>query len=324
MRFITSCSGLQRAGAKRVWEDQLISAAKSDIVVLGAGIAGLSAARFLREAGHEVLVVADALGEASRVPIALLNPVRGQRGTVVPETEEAFEAARELYSRFVRLRFGLLRPVPKAQYSKWEEKLRSRGIRYEWKETGLFLPDALWVETKPLLCGLAAGLEFVDAKVCQISNRTLHLGGGGTIVFETLVYAAGARGTQLLNLTGRFTAGSVLLTDEWFDEAVSHKGYVAGDVMGSTHLPEWRTYQEHQTTRSEAEEILAGTEKLVGRRPKVIGTWNGVRYRADAGYLKELPGQGYALTGFGSSAFLHAPLYAKKLVSRLRKGSAQF
>ncbi len=56
-----------------------------EIVVVGAGVAGLCAARVLHEAGKEVVVVTRELGEASRVPDALLNPVRGKRGTVAPK-----------------------------------------------------------------------------------------------------------------------------------------------------------------------------------------------------------------------------------------------
>jgi len=45
---------------------------EAEVVVLGAGVAGLTLARLLWERGRKVLVVAEALGEASRPPVALV------------------------------------------------------------------------------------------------------------------------------------------------------------------------------------------------------------------------------------------------------------
>lgn len=289
----------------------------TEIAVLGAGIAGLSAARLLHQAGRKVLVVSREPGGASRVPVALVNPVRGQRAAILPEAEEALEFAHRFYTRFAKVHPGVLRPVPEAERDTWEAKLEGRYSAYRWKKEGLYLPEAFWLESAPLLERLADGLEVVPAKVEGLEGKTLRLEGGRTIEAELLVFAGGAQGASLVSLGGRFTAGSVLLVREWFAEARSYGGYVAGNVVGSSHLPDTKTYSEHGVTEGELEAILHDGERLAGFRPTVTGHWSGVRYRLDRHYLKELPGQGFALTGFGSAGFFYAPLYAERLLRRV-------
>jgi hypothetical protein len=89
-----------------------VAGSAGGILLVGAGVAGAALALALKERGLSFLWVAEGVGEASRVPVALVNPVRGKRGVLVPEGGEALEAARELYGRYVPLHLGLLRPVP--------------------------------------------------------------------------------------------------------------------------------------------------------------------------------------------------------------------
>lgn len=293
----------------------------SEIVVLGAGIAGLSVARLLHEAGHRVLVVARELGEASRVPEALLNPVRGQRGSVAPEALEALEALWDFYPRYTTPRQGILRPAPPAVREAWAAKLEGRGIPHQWLEEGLYLENAGWLETTPLLHRLAEGLNILRGEVLELgpSHITYSLAHSGsrTLHPEVLVYAGGASGAHLLGLGGRFTAGSVLLTQEHFKQARSYGVYVAGHSLGSSYLPHQTVYAPHQTQPQEVAWLLAEAEKLLGYRPQCSSSWSGVRYRLDKDYLKAIPG-GYALTGFGSAAYFYAPLYAGRLLEKLK------
>lgn len=286
------------------------------VIVLGAGIAGLTAARLLHEAGHRVLVVSRELGEASRVPEALLNPVRGRRGTVAPEAEEALGALWDFYPRFTPVRRGILRPVPGPEREAWQARLEGRGIPHRWSEEGLYLEGAGWLESAPLLHRLAEGLDIVWAGVERLEGSTLWLEDGRSLTGEVLVYAGGASGAHLVGLGGRFTPGSVLITAEYFEPARSYGVYLAGHSLGGSYLPHQERYSPHHIRPQEVEWLLSGAEGLLGYRPEWRFSWSSVRYRLDRDYLKEIPG-GYALTGFGSAAYFYAPLYARRLLARL-------
>lgn len=288
----------------------------AEIVVVGAGIAGLCAARVLHEAGKEVLVVARELGEASRVPDALLNPVRGKRGTVAPEAEEALEALWNFYPRYTPVRQGILRPVPQADRGEWKAKLEGRRIPHLWLDEGLYLENAGWLETTPLLHRLAEGLNILRAGVERLEAGTVWLEDGRRLAGKVLVYAGGASGAHLVGLGGRFTPGSVLVTKEHFKQARSYGVYVAGHSLGGSYLPHRNRYSPHQTQPLEVEWLLSEAQKLLGYRPAFSSSWAGVRYRLDRHYLKEIPG-GLALTGLGSAAYFYAPLYAQRLLKRL-------
>lgn len=263
------------------------------------------------------MVVSRELGGASRVPVALVNPVRGRRAAVLPEAEEALELAHRFYARFAKVHRGVLRPVPEAERDAWEAKLEGRYSAHCWTDEGLYLPEAFWLESPPLLERLAEGLELVRARVERLEGKTLWLEDGRTVEAELVVFAGGAEGASLVGLGGRFTPGSVLRVRECFAEARSYRGYVAGNVVGSSHLPQRETYTQHEATEGELEAILRDGERLAGFRPTVVGHWSGVRFRVDRHYLKELPGQGFALTGFGSAGFFYAPLYAERLLRRV-------
>ena len=129
---------------------------EAEVVVLGAGVAGLTLARLLLERGRKVLVVAEALGEASRPPVALVNPLRGRRFTLAEEGERALAAALAFYGRFVPLHLGVFRPVPEADRPKVAGRL-SR-LKHRWEKEGVLLEEAFWLEPRPLLARLAEGL----------------------------------------------------------------------------------------------------------------------------------------------------------------------
>ncbi len=283
------------------------------ILVLGAGIAGLSLARMLRARGRRVLVVAERLGDASRVPIALVNPVRGRRGVVVPEGPEALEVARAFYAPFAEMRSGLLRPVPEGERGRWAARLEEAGLPHEWQREGVFLPTAFWLEPRLLLKRMAEGLEITFGRVVAWDGR-VYLEDGRRYAPEVLIYAAGAKGAGLFGLGGRFVAGLELLLQDWVEPALSHRVFLAGNALGGSYL-NLEAYGEPPPTQGEVEWLLSGAEALLGRRPKVVSAWRGVRFRLFEP-LTAIPG-GYALTGFGSTGFLLAPLWAKRLAEAL-------
>jgi len=284
------------------------------ILLVGAGVAGAALALALREAGLPFLWVAERVGEASRVPVALVNPVRGKRGVLVPEGAEALEAARELYGRYLPLHLGLLRPVPEGEREGWERRLANSGLRYLWRGEGLYLPGAFWLEPRLFLERVWAELGGIRAKVVAYAPGEVVLEGGRRLRPEVVLYAGGAKGAGVFGLEGRFVAGLELLLWEYREEALSYRVFLAGTALGGSYL-DLPGYGEPEPEEGEVEWLLKGAEDLLGYRPKVAGVWRGVRFRR-ASPLSPIPG-GYALTGFGSTGFLLAPLWARRLVQAL-------
>lgn len=297
----------------------------AEAVVLGAGVAGLSLARLMWERGLRVLVVAEALGEASRPPVVLVNPLRGRRFTLADGGEEALEAALRFYSRFVPLHLGVFRPVPEGQ----REKVASRlgGLKHAWEAGGVLLQEAFWMEPRALLERLAEGLPFLRARAVAWEPPYLVLEGGWRVRGEVLVYAGGGRGAHLLGLEGRHSPGLVLTLLDYFPRAISYRVYLAGTALGGSYLPHEERPYLPPPTEGEVEWLLAGAEALVGYRPQVASAWRGVRFRLAApgpgkGGGQELPylfpvEGGFALTGLGSTGFLYAPLLAGRLAEAL-------
>ncbi|MCS6869390.1 FAD-dependent oxidoreductase [Thermus sp.] len=287
---------------------------EAEVVVLGAGVAGLSLAQRLRDRGHQVLVVAQGLGEASRPPVALVNPLRGRRFTLAPEGERALEAALAFYSRFVPLHLGVYRPVPEGERSGVASRLG--GLKHRWEEGGLLLEEAFWLEPRPLLERLAQGVPLAWAQVLAWEPPYLRLEGGGRVRGGVLVYAGGGRGAHLLGLWGRHVPGLVLTLLDYFPRAISYRVYLAGNALGGSYLPHEEAHHAPPPTEGEVEWLLAGAEALVGYRPQVASAWRGVRFRLAPPHLFAVEG-GFALTGFGSTGFLYAPLLAGRLAEAL-------
>ena len=109
------------------------------------------------------MLVAAALGEAGRPPVALVDPRRGRRFTLAEEGERALAAALAFYGRFVPLHLGVFRPVPEEDRPKVAGRL-SR-LKHRWEKEGVLLEEAFWLEPRPLLARLAEGLPLLRGRV---------------------------------------------------------------------------------------------------------------------------------------------------------------
>ena len=287
------------------------------VTVVGAGIAGLTVARLLTRAGVRVVVVSDGQPAASQVPVALVNPVRGQRAVVLPQAREALQAARSFYGQFTPLHSGIHRPLSGPQQQDWKHRLAGLTLEHRWDQEGLYLPTGFWLQTRPLLEALAEGLEVVTGRVIAGDSQGVHLQDGRFIAATGLIWAGGAAGAALSGLGGRFTAGSVVQMQQWAEEARSAGGYVAGHTVGSTYLPHTTEYQPHQTQPDEWAQLVDQGERLLGYRPTVLSAWAGVRYRTGVPYMRSLAPRVWALGGWGSGGYFYAPLVAAQLVEQI-------
>ncbi|WP_337845931.1 FAD-dependent oxidoreductase, partial [Thermus sp.] len=96
--------------------------------------------------------------------------------------------------------------------------------------------------------------------------------------------------------------------------ALSYRVFLAGPALGGSYL-DLPGYAHPPPGEGEVDWLLRGAEALLGYRPQVAGAWRGVRFRRSHP-LTPIPG-GYALTGFGSTGFLLAPLWARRLAEAL-------
>jgi len=284
--------------------------ASADFLVVGAGIAGAVAARALAEAGRRVLVIAAGTG-ASHAPAAVVNPVRAKRGKPVPEAARALETAARFYGRFTRLRFGLYHRVPDAG-PRFERGLLDSGLLYRWEDDRLILPGAFWLRPRPLIAALLAGIPRIQDRVLFPEPGGLWLA-SGRYLKGTVIWAAGAEGASLVEAAPALSAGNLLLVAEPGDGAI-REVFHAGGAVGGSYRPLDR-FEAPTATHGELAELVDKAARLLGRPPTPLGVFSGVRYRRSEP-LAEAP-FGFLFTGFGSTAFLRAPLFARRLLEQL-------
>ncbi len=312
----------------------------ADVLIVGAGIAGSSAAYFAAKRGRSCLVIDAATDCASTVPTALINPVRGFLARCSEEDLEGAKASFALIDSLakeghdIKAGRGLWRPVPTAeQRDLWAAELPA-AMPHRWADaTGLsgvlrghwiaalYLPESGWVDTASFLGALrkASRAEFVTGEVARVdvAQSMVVLQGGEKITGRTLLWCGGAYGAARIAKGARFRPGSVLVAAERiFDEALSYGLYCAphstGSVVGSTTEPQYVNYPPAWDEEQPLKRLVGRARGIFQEELSVTAAWRGVRLES-----AELTAGLDCLGPFGSRGYLLAPKAARCWADRL-------
>jgi glycine/D-amino acid oxidase-like deaminating enzyme len=317
-----------------------MAAETHDVLVIGGGIAGSAAAYFARQRGRSATVVDAGIDCASRVPTAMINPVRGYRGRSSASDANGalftLGLIDELCSRGHAIKHGrgVLRPIPdEATEHEWRGAL-SDAIAHRWLARdavpaalagewrgALFLPDAGWVEPEGLLGALRseAGAHWVTASAVRIdaSRRSVVLEDGQALSARDLVWCGGAWGAARIGRSVRYRPGTVLVTRERItDDAVSYGLYAAphggASVVGPTTEAMFARYPDESDAAAPIAALIERVAATYSRPVEIASQWRGVRLEA-----AQLPEGLQTLTLFGSRGYLLAPLAAARWAQAL-------
>jgi glycine/D-amino acid oxidase-like deaminating enzyme len=314
------------------------------VIVIGSGIAGASASYFAAKQGARITVIDSGHGKASAVPTALINPVRGQNGKVIPAGAEAARFTFAMIAELIGASFnlphgrGLWRPVPDATTrSQWEEALAGEsGLPHSWHpvprdlrlsgewHSALYLPESGWVETSPLLDALLASSKATRV-TGHVKDHPVRRGSAVVVTLldkrefsaDRVLWCGGALGAAQNHL-GRttFRAGSVLVVKASIrSEAMSFGLYSApyqdGAVVGPTSEPRTAKCSEADNPAA-VDRLIARATSMWGAAPSVESAFRGVR-------LEEPPAEPHceSLTGFGGRGYLMAPIAASRWAASL-------
>ena len=214
----------------------------ADVVIVGGGIAGWSAAYFAARAGRVVTVIDAGVDRASDLPIALINPLRGHAGRLIAHGIEGMHASLALIDALrdaghvVDGGRGLYRPLidvgdDARDRAYWADRIGAR-LAFDWHDVApsslgladavpaLYLRDAAWVAPRTLLDALraASGAEVVSDRVTRIevaaagldASTRISLASGATLDARTVSWCAGAWGAAALDRDDEATTASKL------------------------------------------------------------------------------------------------------------------
>jgi len=201
----------------------------ADVLIVGGGIAGWSAAHFAARAGRDVTLIDAGLRRASDLPIALVNPLRGKVGRLVPRGIEGMRATFALIDMLqdaghrIGHGRGLFRPLidvaEKARERSYWKALLPDDFAFEWhddapsslglasKVPALHLTEAGWLAPRGLLDALKedSGATSIDGEVVAIDvdprmrAGTVTLASGQRLTARSLLWCGGAWGAARFN-----------------------------------------------------------------------------------------------------------------------------
>lgn len=238
-----------------------------DVLIVGAGIAGLSAACFAARAGRWVTIVDDGAHRASDLPIALVNPLRGHTGRVIADGVAGMRATFALIGTLreaghaIAAGRGLYRPlidVPEEAAAEpyWRTRIDGR-LAFDWHATApsslglatpvpaLYLHDAGWVAPRGLLDALkaASAAHCIVGRVTRVvadrtGGGTVSLADGSIVEARALLWCGGAWGAALLDDDASphdalYKPGSLLAVDARLTDAALSFGLYAAPWTAS-------------------------------------------------------------------------------------------
>ncbi len=201
----------------------------ADVLIVGGGIAGWSAAYFAARTGRDVILVDAGLHRASDLPIALVNPLRGKTGRLVPRGIEGMRASFALIDALqdaghrVEQGRGLFRPLidvaARARGRDYWKEILPEDFVFEWHDRApaslglaqpvpaLYLPEAGWVAPRDLLAALKSESRAVSVEdevvAVDIDVKTLggavSLASGLRLTARSLLWCGGAWGAARLD-----------------------------------------------------------------------------------------------------------------------------
>lgn len=310
-----------------------------NVLVIGGGVAGSAVAYFAARAGAKVTLVDAGEGAASRVPSALLNPVRGQNGKVEPRALEGLALTWALVDALTagghsipHARGGVLRPVPdEGVRERWSRQLPP-DLLHEWLSGAdvphlapgwssvLCLPTGGWLDgaafTRALLRASGARVRSGWASDLRANGATLN---GVFLPADRVVWCGGSVGAAKAGITGQHRAGSLLLLDRAPTPVPLSFGVYAapaarGGVLGATfEAPRNEFALQPPPLRSLAWLLDRGARLLRDLSPATTGVWSGSRLSTRS--VGPQPNGTWNLAGLGSKGFLLGPLLARELTA---------
>ncbi len=308
----------------------------ADLLIIGAGIAGASAAFFTAQTGRTVTLIDAGIETASKVPTALINPVRGYQGKLMPRGLEGarftFNLIQKLIANghYIPYGQGLWRPAPDASvHTLWQQNLDSMPIPlpHRWQELAppalnlrnvyqgvLYLPDSGWVNTESFLKALLleSRAQRIHQEIVNVdtASSSVQLSDGTRMIAKKLLWCGGAWGAAKFGKNTGLRPGSLLITDRQLGtEAVSYGLYAAphgsASVIGPTTEPITGEYDYGPSPAAWIERTVDRARAMFASPFEVRSTWHGVRLETTI-----LPGNLKHLTGFGSRGYLLAPMLA--------------
>ncbi len=315
----------------------------ADVLIVGGGIAGWSAAWFASRRGRDVTLVDEGVHRASDVPVALVNPLRGRVGRLVARGVDGMHATFALVDALRRDGHaiagarGLYRPLI-GRYDEFATEAYWRAtigaaLDFDWHDRAptalglvecvpsLFLRDAGWVESAGLLGALVAGSRAtrIDGRAVLDGIDRVVLADGSAIRARRVLWCGGAWGCALLDDAiandARYEPGSLATCVATpTREPLSFGLYAVprddGMLVGPTREPPCKTWPTHAVPDDAVRHLEDRVARTFGTKIALRPAWRGVRLAHPSSRAAQALAGVPTITALGSRGYLMAPLLA--------------